>query len=350
MSLVELLENSKVIVSAGTGGVGKTTVSAALGVTLARRGKKVLVLTIDPAKRLIQALGLEGSAYEAIEVQGIEGLGQLKASMIDAKSIFDRFVEKFAPNSEVVERLKDNRLYQQLVTALTGSQEFTSMDRLLSEFESGEYDIIVLDTPPTQNAVDFLKAPQRIVQLFDERITKWFAQGTQKKGHLLSKIISRGTHTALAALEKVTGAEFIGELSDFFEQMSFLQKSVRERSQKVQALLAESHTTFVVVASPDSEKLTEATQFVQSLKDKGFHFRALLLNRAYPEWYQSGEKIEADNEFFKSAHTYYDQQFQKLKKFKDNHGSMSIFSLPESDEPLIGLKDIVKLSKVVEEL
>ncbi|NCN41839.1 ArsA family ATPase [bacterium] len=351
MSLLSRLENAKVIVSAGTGGVGKTTVSAALGVLMARQGKKVLVLTIDPAKRLAQALGLDGPTFEPKQVEGIDGakVGTLYASMIDAETIFDKFVDKFAPNANVVNQLKKNRLYQQLVTALTGSQEFTSMDRLLTEYEEGNYDLIILDTPPTQNAVDFLRAPQRIVQLFDERITKWFIRGGEKSS-FISKIVSRGTHTALAALEKITGAEFISELSDFFEQMSFLQASVKERSRRVEGLLQKKETLFLVVASADQEKLREAKRFGESLKDYQFHLEGMILNRVYPEWFHQGKEMTSPSKFFGEVKDFYRSQMKAVEKFKSENPKLAIFSLMESDQPMNGLKDIVKLSRELEEI
>jgi len=351
MSLTSRLGNAKVLVSAGTGGVGKTTVSAALGVLMARQGKRVLVLTIDPAKRLAQALGLEGPTFEPKRVEGIDGVegGILDASMIDAETIFDKFVDKFAPNATVVNQLKKNRLYQQLVTALTGSQEFTSMDRLLTEYEEGNYDLIILDTPPTQNAVDFLRAPQRIVQLFDERITKWFIRGGEKAS-FISKIVSRGTHTALAALEKITGAEFISELSDFFEQMSFLQASVKERSRRVEGLLQKQETLFLVVASADQEKLREAKKFGESLKDYQFHLEGMILNRVYPEWFNQGKEVTSSSKFFGEVKDFYKSQVAAVEKFKSENPKLAIFSLQESDQPMNGLKDIVKLSQELEEI
>lgn len=348
MSLVAQLENSKVIVSTGTGGVGKTTVSAALGALMARRGRKVLVLTIDPARRLAQSLGMNSNNFEATRVEGIGGEGELYASMIDAKRIFDRFVERFSPKQEVTDKLKSNRLYQQLVTSLTGSQEFTSMDRLLSEVESEKYDLIILDTPPTQNAVDFLRAPKRVVGLFDERITKWFIQSGEKV-NFLSKIVSRGTQTAIAALEKVTGSEFIRELSDFFEQMSYLQNSVKERSQKVEKLLKEQDTQFLVVTGTDEQKLRETGTFLEALKESGFHIQSLLVNRSYPQWLTQAEGSSV-HPFYSEALQYYEEQLRRIDSFKDENSFISVFNLPEADRPLNGVEDIVKLSQVLEVL
>jgi TRC40/GET3/ArsA family transport-energizing ATPase len=341
------LEKAKVIVSAGTGGVGKTTVSAALGVMLASKGQKVLVLTIDPAQRLAQALGLDSKAYESVKVSGVTG--ELYASMIDPKRIFDQFVERFSPSPQISEKLKSNRLYQQLVSALTGSQEFTSMDRLLSEVERETYDVIILDTPPTQNAVDFLKAPKRVVQLFDERITKWFIQSGTKV-NIFTKIVSRGTQTALTALEKVTGAEFILELSDFFEQMSYLQKSVKERSEKVEDLLLDESTQFIVVANADEEKLQEAKTFSEALTENGFHMNCLILNRSYPEWFYQANISDSKSEFFRETLNYYQQQLKRVTALQAESKFGSVYALPEASRPLNGIKDIVKLSQVMGDL
>jgi anion-transporting ArsA/GET3 family ATPase len=349
MGLIESLESAKVIVSTGTGGVGKTTISAALGAVMARRGKKVLVLTIDPAKRLAQALGLNEGIFEPILVPEASGKGAFYASMIDPKRIFDRFVEKFSPQPEITAKLKANRLYQQLVTALTGSQEFTSMDRLLSEVEKRQFDLVILDTPPTQNAVDFLRAPKRVVGLFDERITKWFIQGGGKVP-LFSRIVSRGTKAAVAALEKVTGSEFLHELSDFFEQMSYLQGQVKERSRRVEELLKGADTRFLVVAGADEQKLEETKSFLEELGQSGFHSSSLLLNRAYPEWFSQGDFFASDGAFFNEAVAYYQERRQRLERFENENSFISIFRLADSGKPLNGVKDIVKLSEALEVL
>lgn len=346
MKLMTQLEKAKVIVSTGTGGVGKTTVSASLGAAMARRGKKVLVLTIDPARRLAQALGLRADTFEATKVDGVGG--ELYASMIDAKRIFDRFVERFSPNQEVTDKLKSNRLYQQLVTALTGSQEFTSMDRLLSEVELQQYDLIILDTPPTQNAVDFLKAPKHVTSLFDERITKWFIR--DGRVNFFSKMVSRGTQTAISALERVTGSEFIRELSDFFEQMAHLQNTVKERSERVERLLKEPATRFLVVASADEQKLKEAQVFLKTLKDGGFHLDSLLINRSYPEWLGPESHTPSSWSFYNEAVLYYKDQLKRIERFTDENSFISVFNLPEADKPLNGVEDIVKLSQVLEVL
>lgn len=350
VSFRESLSPYNVIISTGTGGVGKTTVSAGMGAMLAAQGKKVLVLTIDPAQRLAQALGLGTDISESVRVH-IQGSGELYASMIDAQGIFDRFVDRFSPSSQVAQKLKANRLYRQLVTALTGSQEFTSMERLLLEYESGKYDVIILDTPPSQNAIDFFKAPQRITALFDQAITKWFIKGATGVG-FLTKIVSKGTQAALSALERITGSEFIGELSDFFEQMSFLQAQVRERSQKVKTLMEQATTGFILVTGSDPQKQIESAQFLKTLSERNLKIHSVIVNRAYPKWLGEGEQMALSStplaRFYNQAKTFYRSQNQLIEKFKKQLWPIPVLQIPEGFKSLNGLEDIVELANELE--
>ena len=171
MALDELLKTKKVIVCCGSGGVGKTTISASLGVRAAELGLKTLVLTIDPAQRLMTSLGLK-STNEEVRVTPERFPGELYAAMLDMKRTFDEFIVRLDPSNEVARQVLKNHVYQQLSTALNGSQEYTAMERLLQAVSSGRYDIVILDTPPTKHAIDFLNAPTKIYTLFQESIIK----------------------------------------------------------------------------------------------------------------------------------------------------------------------------------
>ena len=237
------------IVCAGSGGVGKTTIASAIGVRASQIGLRALVLTVDPAKRLATALGLDLNANEDRRVPLSNVTGTLSAAVIDSKKVFDGFIAKHSQQAEVVERIMRNRLYQQMSTTLAGSQEFTALERLLQSHESGQYDLVVLDTPPTKHAMDFLTAPQRINSLFQEGITKWFMGSSEKSQGFISSLISRGTRTVLKSLESLTGGPFIEELIDFFSAVRSIQQVLRDRSQAVETLLMSEETKFIVVTS-----------------------------------------------------------------------------------------------------
>lgn len=345
----------KVIVCAGTGGVGKTTVSAALGAWLAQEGKKTLVLTIDPAKRLAQAMGIQTGADADVQIADPRMGGRLYATMLNPHSVFDRFVHRMSPNKTVAQKLLSNHLYQQLVTNLTGSQEFTSLEKLLSAVEDGGYDIVILDTPPTQNAVDFLRAPQRIFALFQDSVTKWFVPGS-KKG-LIAQIVQRGTKTVLGVLERVTGSQFIHELSDFFEQMSYLQGRVKERSQRVHDMLTSEKTAFVIVTSFDELKLQEAMEFQQDLKNEGYRLHGVVVNRCFPEWSgfendpSAGEDLRREiQEIHENFKRQYVLRFELSQKMQNTLGrDIPVARIPEMTASPQGLDDLLRLSAKLKE-
>lgn len=215
----DLLAQAKILICVGSGGVGKTTVSSAIALKAAQMGRRVLVLTVDPAKRLKSTMGLENLDQSQIEHPSIKG--SLTAAVIDNKKIFDDFVDRVAGDSLSKEKILKNKLYIQLSTTLSGSQEFTALEKLYSSFQSGKYDLIVLDTPPAQHAMDFLGAPKKLAYLFSERITKWFRISSKgEKLGFFSSLIQSGTKQVIKALELLTGSEFIRELSDFFRIFS----------------------------------------------------------------------------------------------------------------------------------
>lgn len=300
--MLNLLKSNRLLICAGTGGVGKTSMSASLGLLAAEQGLKTLVLTIDPAHRLAQALGLSKTSGEEVAVPGVPNLW---AAMIDPRHEFDKFVLG-AVDNKIAKGLFDNRLYQQLVGNLNGSQEFTSLVKLLNVVESKKYDLVILDTPPTQNAVDFLKAPERIYALFQESVMGWFSNPTADEGWI-KRTLHRGTRMVTGALESVTGSVFIAELKDFFNHISHLQKRIAIVSEQNTALMHDSKTGFILVTGFDEAKLKEALEFQQDLAQEKLNLRAVIVNRWFPEW-TSGEKLwPADWDL--------DPDFQELKKF-----------------------------------
>lgn len=345
------LDSLKVVICAGTGGVGKTTVAAAIGLRAAESGKRVLVLTIDPAKRLADALGIKPHSQE--QKVNIPVKGELYAAMVDPETIFTEFVGRSAPTPQVAERLLGNRLFRELASTLNGSQEFTSLERLLIAVESGKFDLVVLDTPPTQHALDFLRAPERIFSLFQESVTKWFLE-TENRG-LVNKIFHKGTQTVIAALEKITGSGFLRELSDFFTAAAAIQDRVAARSIAVHRLLAQPDTGFALVTAFDEAKLHEALEFAGDLESTGHHLKAIVINRALPAWLKikgDGRNVGGGDEplqrlmifharfvtYFNERERGYDQMFSRL------HSKMAVIKVPEEKESIEGVEGLRRVA------
>lgn len=283
-SLPERLENRSVVICAGSGGVGKTTCSAAIAMGLAARGKRVAVITIDPARRLADALGLDELGNEPSLVDparfagdGIEIEGELWAMTLDAKRTFDELIESLAPDAETRDEILDNRIYQQLSGAVAGSQEFTAVAKLYELDRSGRFDVLVLDTPPSRNALDFLDAPERLTGFFEGRALKFFLAPTG----LAAKAWGRGTGAVFGVMKKVTGVDLLEDLSVFFRALGGLIDGFRERAEGVARLLEDDGTTFLVITSPEREPAEEAVFFRRKLREAGMPFGGLIVNRVH---------------------------------------------------------------------
>lgn len=277
------LSEFKTLICVGSGGVGKTSTSAALATMAAQKGLRVLVMTIDPSKRLKTSLGLEDTNGEIVEVN-YKSSGKLFACILNAEKIFEEFIVSSAAKPSQAERLLKNRLYQQLSTTLSGSQEFTSLLQLAKVLESDEYDLVILDTPPAQHAIEFLEAPGKLQKLFQESVIKWFV-GEEHVG-VIRRLISKSTKIVLSALERVTGNQFMQELSDFFESVQSLQGNINFKTQKVQELLVSDDTGFILVTNFDEVKLKEARDMGDFLQNRKFKLVLNIINRAFPLWYE----------------------------------------------------------------
>ncbi len=283
----ELLEGKRVCICAGSGGVGKTTSSAAIAAGMAARGKKVAVLTIDPAKRLADSLGLPELGNEERQVDpklyaeaGVDtGGGELWAMMLDAKATFDELVRRHAPDAETRDRILSNRIYQQLSNALAGSQEYMAMEKLFELYAEDRYDLLVLDTPPSRNALDFLEAPRRLMQFIEGRALQVFMKPTG----LGMKVFGRGTSMMFSVLKRVTGVEVLEDLSEFFQAFSGMVGGFRERAKRVNELLANPETCFLVVCAPQGEPITEAVYFHRKLVEAELPFGGVIVNKVHYE-------------------------------------------------------------------
>ena len=272
------LERKEVCICCGSGGVGKTTTSAAIALGLAARGKKVAVLTIDPAKRLANSLGLpELGNEERLVKADVEG--ELWAMMLDPKRTFDDVVEWHAPDERTRDAVLSNPIYQQLSNAVAGSQEYMAMEKLYELHQEGRYDVLVLDTPPTRNALDFIDAPKKLAAFIDSRTLQMFTT----PGLMGLKVLGRGSGMVFSVLKRATGIDLLENLSAFFASFGSMTEGFRERAEHVNALLADSRSAFVLVTSPRADAVDEAGWFHHRLLDAGLPFAGVVANRVRPE-------------------------------------------------------------------
>jgi anion-transporting ArsA/GET3 family ATPase len=285
--LVQRLEGMRVVVCAGSGGVGKTTTSAAIAMGLAARGARVCVVTIDPARRLADALGIEqlGSEPRRVDDERFAGHGivigdggELWAMMLDPKRTFDELIAKLAPDDKTRDDILENRIYRELSSAVAGSQEFTAVAKLYDLNRSGMFDVIVLDTPPSRNALDFLDAPDRLTGFLEGRALRLFLAPSG----LAARVVGRGTGVVFGVLRRVTGVDLMNDLSVFFGALSGVLDGFRERAAGVKALLADPATTFLIITSPERDPVEEAIFFRGKLREAGMPFGGLVVNRVHP--------------------------------------------------------------------
>jgi anion-transporting ArsA/GET3 family ATPase len=279
-----LIEGARVVVCAGSGGVGKTTTAAALALGAAARGKKVAVITIDPARRLAESLGVPELGNEELRVDparleaaGIEMEGELWALMLDPKRTFDDVVRSYAPDEETRDAVLDNRIYRELSTAVAGSQEYMAMERLYELHERDEFDLLVLDTPPSRNALDFLDAPDRLLRFIDSRSLQAFLA----PGRAGLRILGAGAGVAMSVLERITGIDLLRDLGEFFSSFSSMVDGFRDRARSVNELLRADTTAFVLVTTPRAGSLEEAAELRRQLTERDIEFRGAIVNRVH---------------------------------------------------------------------
>ena len=296
----EILERKDICICAGSGGVGKTTTSAAIAAGMAASGLKVCVLTIDPAKRLADSLGLKELGNEARKVDpvlferhGIEMRGELWAMMLDAKATFDELVARQAPDEEARDRVLGNRIYQQISSALAGSQEYMAMEKLFELHTEGRFDLLVLDTPPTRNALDFLDAPRRLTQFIEGRSLRVFMRPTG----LAAKVAGRGASVALSVFKRIVGFDLLADLAEFFNAFSGMVDGFQARAKRVNSLLADSRTCFLVVCGPQGEPVDEAVYFHRKLVEAKLPFGGVIVNKVhYPAERLRGDGADLEAE------------------------------------------------------
>jgi anion-transporting ArsA/GET3 family ATPase len=288
-SLAERLAGRDVCVLAGAGGVGKTTTAAALALGLAQRGQRVAVVTIDPASRFAGALGVQELDNEPRRVDpellaahGVQPPGELWAMMLDAKVTFDALIERLAPDERSREEALSNRVYQEVSSTVAGTQEFSAIAKLYELHREGSFDTIVLDTPPSRNALDFLDAPTRMTRFLEGRALKMFLMPSG----LAARVVGRGTGLALSMFSRFTGVDLLGELSVFFGSLASMVDGFRERAHAVEELLRDPATAFLLVTSPEPEQVRETIFFAEQLDAAGMERAGAIVNRVHSDGLQ----------------------------------------------------------------
>jgi len=279
MNFDELTRTERIIVCTGSGGVGKTTTAAVLAMRGAEHGRKSVVVTIDPAKRLADALGLRGLSNSPKRIDG-PWPGELWAMMLDTKSTFDALVAKYAGSEEQSEGILANRFYRNISEALSGTQEYMAMEKLYELHEETDFDLIVVDTPPTRHALDFIDAPRRLTRFLDHRLYRILMAPTRG----LVKALNVAAQAFLRTVSRVVGGDAVNDAIAFFQAFEGMEQGFKDRAAKVSALLSETHTAFVLIASPRRDTVDEATFFARKLHEAGIEVRGLIVNRVHPRF------------------------------------------------------------------
>jgi len=288
-SLAALVSERSILVCCGPGGVGKTTAAAAAALAGARCGRRSVVVTIDPARRLADALGLDSLSNTPTLVAG-DWPGELWALMLDTESTFDALVSKYAPAPEQAEAILSNRFYRNISGALSGTQEYMAMEKLHELHDEDRFDLIVVDTPPTRNALDFVDAPRRLTRLLDNRIFRLLMLPTRAS----FKAVNVATQTFLRTVARVVGSEVVQDAVRFFQAFEGMEDGFRDRAQRVHQLLSDPGTAFLLVAAPRPDVVAEAEFFADKLGEADIGVAALVVNRMHPRF--GGEWSEVDRE------------------------------------------------------
>ncbi|HSS11262.1 MAG TPA: ArsA-related P-loop ATPase [Acidimicrobiales bacterium] len=287
-SLEALLAAKEIVIFCGSGGVGKTTAAAAAAVMAAvKQGGKVLVLTVDPAKRLADALGIErlGNVESAVSSDlflnagWAEPRGELWAAMLDTKQSWDDLVWRHAPDRDTAARILDNPLYQNISSRFVQSHEYIAMERLYELHSEGNYDLIIVDTPPTRNALDFIEAPERMADFFSSRLLRLLIVPYR------SRVVNLASRPFYQIADRILGSQFLQDIAEFFILFQTMYAGFVERAKAVERLLQDWRTTFVVVSTLEAAPVHEAEFFIEALAGKGFHLGALVLNKILPSYF-----------------------------------------------------------------
>ncbi|MFP5577056.1 MAG: ArsA family ATPase [Acidimicrobiia bacterium] len=294
-TLEQLLAAKEIVICCGSGGVGKTTTAAAAGaMAAAQLGGKVLVVTVDPARRLANALGLESFGNVETRVPqsafvdaGIECQGELWAAMLDTKQSWDDLVRRHAPDAATRDAILSNPLYANITGRFVQSHDYIAMERLYEIHASGRYDLVIVDTPPTRNALDFLEAPERMADFFSSRLLRWLTVPYR------SRLVNMATKPFYKVADSILGSAFLEDIAEFFLLFQTMYDGFVQRARSVQRILEDKRTTFVVVSTLESAPLREAEFFMSALEERRFHLGAVVLNKVLPAYLLDARAADA---------------------------------------------------------
>jgi anion-transporting ArsA/GET3 family ATPase len=284
-----LIGEARIVVCCGSGGVGKTTTAAVLALQAAQSGRRAVVVTIDPARRLADAMGLAELTNHPARVP-LTASGELWAMMLDTSQTFDELVRRHAADDTQVERIFANRFYRNISGALSGTQEYMAAEKLYELHHDPRFDLVVIDTPPTRNALDFLDAPGRLTRFLDHRLYRILMAPTR----FGMKVVNVAAQAVLKTISRVVGGEVIADVIAFFQAFDGMEAGFRERATAVMALLRDPSTRYLIVASPRHDTVSEATFFADKLADNGVNVAAVVINRLHPR-FGEGTSAEAQH-------------------------------------------------------
>ena len=282
---------TEVLLVCGSGGVGKTTVSAALGLHFAQLGKKVVVITIDPAKRLATALGLNALLNTP---QKITTAGELFAMQLDTKKTFDQIVRRYASSAEVCEKIFANKIYQHMSQMLAGSQEYMAIEKLYEIWQQQNFDVIILDTPPVQNAVDFLAAPDKLSNMISNSMLHLLIKPSVAIGKVGMRFFAKGSQQILKIFDRLVGFAFLQDISDMLVLFEDLLSGFHDRAAATKSLLQSADTRFIAVGTTEPNSVAETMLFQERLQELGYHLQKIIVNRVYPEKSATPQQIKKD--------------------------------------------------------
>jgi anion-transporting ArsA/GET3 family ATPase len=322
------------VVVVGSGGVGKTTLAASMGVLSARQGRDTLVMTFDPSLRLKDALGVgEEAKLHEIPVP-LDAPGRLSASLLDARQTFDRLIQRYAPEEDQARRILENRFYQHLSGSLGGILEYMAVERLFEVEAEGGYKQIILDTPPTRQALDFLEAPSRIIGFLESgairvALKPWFDEEGRLKG--ASKWGPLGRQ-AERFLDDVVGLDLLRDMAEFFQAFGPLFEGFRERAKAVEQLLRSPKTRFILVSGPGEERIPDTLFFARRLEQAGFHLGPVIVNRVHPHFVVQNAPPPSDDVGRPNG-----WELLTWLGDRDRHGLIELQKLLDREQPLIDI-------------
>lgn len=351
MSFDDLIATSTVAVCAGTGGVGKTTCAAAIAFAAAQKGRRAVVVTIDPARRLGDAMGLDDLHHDPqrIKIKGAARGGELWALMLDTKATFDQLVRDRTSNAEQAQRIFDNRYYQSLSTVLSGTQEFMAIEKLYELQETGDYDLIVVDTPPSRNALDFLDAPRALARFLNGRLLRLITPS----GARFTRAVTGAAHVAAKAIGKIVGARVVDDVFAFVAAFAELQAGFLERSAQVEELLGADSTAFVLVTSPRGEAVDEGLYFAERIADDDLRVGGLVVNRMHPRFDEidlpkaGGTALEPFVEAYRLANAAADAEEAAITPLLAAVGDAAVAKVPMFGGDVHDLDAIAEVSAVL---